>query len=62
VLKTKNFDSADIQILNINTLSHSEYQFVVYQRRLKMRYRVQASYNAKTGKVTIKKVEEVYSK
>jgi hypothetical protein len=62
VLTTKGFDSKDTQILDITPISQSEYVFVIYHRILRLRFRAHASFNVKIGSVTIKKVEEVYSK
>jgi len=61
VLTTQGFDTTEVQILDINAISQSEYLFIIYHRILKLRYKAQASYNVKTGVVSVKKIEEVYS-
>lgn len=61
VLSLKGFSPKDVQILDITVISQTEYFFIIYQRILKLRFKVQASYNPKTSVVTIKNIEEVYS-
>ena len=61
VLSSKNFQTKDIKILDINAVSQTEYIFFIYHRTLKLRFKIEGSFSAKIGKATLKKVEEVYS-
>lgn len=61
MLTSKQFQAKDILILDITAVSQTEYTFLILHRILRLRFRIEGFFISRTGKVTIKKIEEVFS-
>ena len=57
LLKSKNYNEQDVEIISISPISQTRYIFIIYHRRFRYRFRIRASYNTKTRKVNMEKVE-----
>ena len=60
-LVSQNFNTNEVEIMEIQPISQTEYEFIIYNKVKKFRYRVKGAYSTQTKTVKIEKIEEIFS-